>query len=134
TPSPLLLGAPPGMPGFNGSIDELKIYSRERKEEEIGPVAKIMWETAFIGSATNIFLQGFGPADKQLTYRMLDTISPTNGTVTLIADSGLLTYTAGPRKGPDAFAYTVSDGEFTSPPATVVVSVVEPHWLSPEGG
>src|SRR5438045_6205482 len=45
-----------------------------------------------------------------------------------------VTYAAGSRKGPDAFAYAVSDGEFTSEPTIVVVSVVEPHWLSPNGG
>ena len=44
-----------------------------------------------------------------------------------------MTFQAGTRRGPDAFTYSVSDGEFTTPPTVVVLSVVEPHWLSPLG-
>ena len=58
----------------------------------------------------------------------------TNGTVSLVPGLSIVTYTAGTNKGPDAFAYTVSDGEFTSPPTIVTVSVVQPHWLSTNGG
>src|SRR5258708_22255363 len=60
--------------------------------------------------------------------------APINGTVMNALGSRIVTYTAGARKGPDSFAYTVSDGEFTTPPTIVVVSVVAPHWLSPSGG
>jgi hypothetical protein len=131
---PIMLGAVPGLPHFNGAIDELKIYRRERDETEIGPVAKVMWETVFLNSSTNLVLQGFGPLGKTLTYSIVDTISPTNGTITLIPGSGTVRYTAGSRKGPDAFAYNVSDGEFTTPATIVAMSVVQPHWLSPTGG
>ena len=130
----LTVGAAPGMANFNGLIDELNIYSRERDEAEIGPVAKVMWETVIINSATNLQLQGFGPTGKPLIYSIVDTITPTNGTVGISPASGIATYTAGPNKGPDAFTYTVSDGEFTSPPTIVAMSLVQPHWLSPTGG
>ncbi len=130
----IVLGAVAGMANFNGAIDELKIYRRERSEAEIGPVAKVMWETALVNRATNLVLQGFGPAGKPLTYSIVDTVTPTNGTVLNAGGLPMVTYLAGARRGPDAFTYTVSDGEFTSPPTIVVVSVVQPHWLSPNGG
>jgi hypothetical protein len=131
---PLVLGKVSGTAPFNGVIDELKIYSGERDAAEIGPVAKTMWETVLLNSTTNLVLQGFGPPGKRLTYSIVSVVTPTNGTVTGIASSALTQYAAGSRKGPDAFAYTVSDGEFTSAPAIVTVSVVKPHWLSPTGG
>ena len=129
--SPLVTGP---APGFNAVLDELKVYGCERSEAEIGPVAEAMWETVLRNTATNFVLAGSGPPGKVLTYTLTPDIAPTNGNVALIADSPVVTYSAGGRKGPDAFTYTVSDGEFTSPPATVTVSVVEPHWLSPGGG
>ncbi len=132
--APLIIGAVPGMANFNGMIDEMKIYSRERGEAEIGPVAKVMWETVLLNTSSNLILQGFGPAGKPLTYSIVNTLSPTNGTVMIAPGSAIATYAAGATKGPDAFAYSVSDGEFTTPPTIVVVSVVEPHWLSPDGG
>src|SRR5258706_14467322 len=125
---PLVLGSASGMPNFGGRIDELKIYRRERDESEIGPVARLMWETAFINAATNLVLQGFGPPGKGLSYSIVDTVSPTNGAIIHEPGSATVTYAAGGRKGPDAFAYTVSDGEFTTAPPLVVVSVTEPHW------
>jgi hypothetical protein len=118
--------------GFGGIIDDLKIWNRERDPSEIGPVAATMWETVLVNSTTNLHLQGSGPAGKSLTYSILPLITPTNGSVA--ASGGSATYSAAGRKGPDAFAYTVSDGEFTSDPAIVSLSVVEPHWLSPNGG
>ena len=132
--APLVLGSVIDMPNFNGAIDELKIYRRERDESEIGPVAKIMWETVLRNTSSNLVLQGFGPAAKPLTFALANTVSPSNGTVTLLPGTTAVTYTAGNRKGPDAFAYTVSDGEFTTAPTSVVISVVEPHWLTPDGG
>ena len=131
---PLVLGAVPGLASLDGIIDELKIYSRERGEGEVGPVAKVMWETALLNTSTNLTLQGSGPTGKTLTYSIVDTISPTNGTLLHDPGSPIVTYLAGPNRGPDAFTYTVSDGEFTSPPTIVAMSVVKPHWLSPSGG
>jgi hypothetical protein len=131
---PLILGEVVGAAQFNGIIDELKIYSGERDAAEIGPLAKTMWETVLLNSTTNLILQGFGPSGKRLTYSIVSAVTPTNGSIAGIANSALARYSAGSRQGPDAFAYTVSDGEFTSAPAIVTVSVVEPHWLSPTGG
>jgi hypothetical protein len=132
--SPLVIGSVPGVQNFSGVIDELKIYNRERGASEIGPTAATMWETALWNTMTNLQLQGDGPAGKALTYAIAPIILPTNGNITLSPSSGVVTYSAGSRKGPDAFAYTVSDGEFTSDPAIVSVSVVQPHWLSTNGG
>lgn len=126
--APLVVG------NFNGAIDELKIYRRERAAFEIGPVAAVTWETVMLNGTTNLPLQGAGPLGKTLTYAILNAITPTNGTITQPDASGVIRYSAGARKGPDAFVYTVSDGEFTSIPATVAISVVQPHWLAPEGG
>jgi predicted ThiF/HesA family dinucleotide-utilizing enzyme len=134
SPSPLVLGTAPGLTNFAGVIDELKIHGRELGESEIGPVASVMWETVLMNTATNIPLHGSGPDGKPLTYSLVPVIAPTNGTVSLVAGSSRVTYTAFGRKGPDAFTYTVSDGEFTTPPTIVAISVVEPHWLSPTGG
>ncbi len=130
----LRIGYVPGAATFNGLIDELETYRRERGESEIGPVATIMWETVFRGAATNFTLQGAGPAGKTLTYSILNNITSTNGTITQLGTSSTITYQAGPRKGPDALMFTVSDGEFTSVPATLNLSIVEPHWLAPDGG
>jgi hypothetical protein len=132
--APLMVGVAPNLANFAGAIDELRIYNRERDPAEIGPVAQTMWETVFLNSTTNLTLQGFGPAGKPLTYSIVPILTPTNGTVANTGGSPIATYTSGTRKGPDAFAYTVSDGEFTSDPAIVTVSVVEPHWLSLSGG
>ena len=132
--SPLILGSVPASASFPGVIDDLRIYNRERGESEIGPVAPVMWETVLRNTSTNIALPGSGPAGRTLVYSLVPLIAPTNGTVTIQAGSSSFTYTAGGRKGPDAFTYTVSDGEFTTPPAIVTMSVVEPHWLSPGGG
>jgi len=132
--APLAVGSAPGASTFNGVIDELKIYGNERGETEIGPVADVMWETVLRNTATNFNLAGSGPAGRPLIFAISPVMTPTNGTVSLAANSPVVTYTAGGRKGPDAFTYTVSDGEFTSPPTIVTVSVVEPHWLSPGGG
>jgi hypothetical protein len=132
--APLQLGAGGGEVSFNGVLDELQIYSHERAPAEIGPVAETQWETALLNSATNLVLAGSGPAGKPLTFTILTNPVPTRGTLSHVAGAGVVTYHAGAQKGPDAFAYTVSDGEFTSPPATVVVSVVHPHWLAPGGG
>jgi hypothetical protein len=129
--APLVIGAVPGLPAFDGVLDDLKIYSYERDAAEIGPVATTMWETAFINSTTNIVLRGQGPAGKLLTYSVWPLISPTNGNISGVTGSPIVSYASAGRKGPDAFAYTVSDGEFTSEPAMVALSVVEPHWLSP---
>jgi hypothetical protein len=131
---PILIGAAAGLSGFDGTMDDLKIFSCERHPAEIGPVAGTMWETAFINKTTNIVLRGDGPAGKLLTYSILPIPGPTNGTISPVAGSAIVAYAAGPRKGPDAFAYTVSDGEFTSEPAIVALSVVKPHWLSPLTG
>ena len=133
TRAPLVVGVVPAAPNFHGVIDDLKIYNRERDAVEIGPVATTMWETAWINNATNIHLQGFGPAGRPLTYTILPLVTPTNGAVSHLPGSSIVTYQAAGGKGPDAFAYTVSDGEFTSAPAIVTVSVVKPHWLSPAG-
>lgn len=132
--APIRIGYVPGAATFDGLIDELKVYRRERGESEIGPIATTMWETVFRGSTTNFILQGAGPAGKTLTYTVLDTVTPANGAITHASGSPTITYQAGARKGPDVLMFTVSDGEFTSVPATLNLSVVEPHWLSPTGG
>jgi hypothetical protein len=132
--SPLVIGSTPGLTNFVGVIDELKIHRRELGESEIGPVALAMWETVLMNTATNIPLRGSGPAGKPLTFALVPIVSPTNGTVSLVPGSSAVIYDAAGRKGPDAFSYTVSDGEFTSAPAIFAISVVEPHWLSPTGG
>jgi hypothetical protein len=129
----IVLGSKEGT-SMDGTIDDLKIYSRERGPSEIGPVAETMWETVLIGTTTNIVLQGFGPPNKPLTFHLAATHIPTNGILVHLPGSSTVTYQANGTKGPDAFAYTVSDGEFTSPPAIVALSVVQPHWLSPQGG
>jgi hypothetical protein len=132
--APLVVGVVAGAANFNGLIDELKIYRRERADTEIGPVALPLWEMAWVNSSTNLVLPGSGPPGKTITYSLLSAPNQTRGTLTLSPGSPIVTYQAGGQKGPDLFAYTVSDGEFTSPPATGVVSVVAPHWLSPTGG
>jgi hypothetical protein len=132
--APLVLGGASGATNFNGVLDELKIYRCERAAAEIGPLAPAVWETVFINSTTNLVLPGTGPAGRSLTYTILATPAPTRGVLIYTPGSPVVTYHAGAQKGPDAFAYTVSDGEFTSPPATVILSVVKPHWLSPAGG
>ena len=130
----MVVGQVPGLTTFPAVIDELKVYGRERSESEIGPVAPVMWETVLMNSATNFPLRGSGPSGRVLVYAIDPTITPTNGTVSIQPGSAVVTYVAGSRKGPDAFTYTLSDGEFTSAPSIVTVSVVEPHWLSPTGG
>lgn len=132
--APLVLGAGPGFANFSGVIDSLKIYHRERDAAEIGPVAPTQWETVFAERTTNLVLRGSGPAGRTLTYTILPDPAPTNGTIHHAAGSPVVTFTAGARKGPDAFAYTVSDGEFTSVPAIYALSVVRPHWLATGGG
>ncbi|HEY5911219.1 MAG TPA: LamG-like jellyroll fold domain-containing protein, partial [Verrucomicrobiae bacterium] len=133
-PFPLVVGAVPGASNFNGVVDELKIYSRDREAAEIGPVASAMWETAWVSTNTDLILQGTGPPGKPLTYSLLSALAPSLGTITYSPERPIVSYQAGTQKGPDSFAYTVSDGEFISPPATAVVSVVAPHWLAPGGG
>jgi hypothetical protein len=132
--APLIIGASMGGLGFDGVLDDLKVYSRERGAAEIGPIAQTMWETVLRNGSTNLVLQGFGPQGKPLTYMVVPIINPTNGSVSHAGDGPVVSYAAGGQKGPDAFTYTVSDGEFTSPPAIVTMSIVEPHWLSPSGG
>ncbi len=129
----LVLGVAPGAGNFDGVVDDLKFYNRERGEAEIGPVAKVMWETAFINTTTNIELQGSGPAGRPLSY-FVNTNGLTHGALSPGPAPNIFTYVAGPNKGPEIFTYTVSDGEFTSPPTVVTLSVVQPHWLSTNGG
>src|SRR5258705_498204 len=78
----MLVGAVPVMLNFNGVIDELKIYNREPDESEVGPVAKVMWETVLMNTSSNLILQGAGPAGKELMYSIVNTLSPTNGVLT----------------------------------------------------
>lgn len=132
--APLVIGAVRDATNFSGLIDELKIYSHARSDSEIGPVALPMWEMALANSSTNLTLRGSGPAGKPLSYKILSSPGTSRGTIEFSPDSGTITYKAGAQKGPDQFVYTVSDGEFTSPPATGSVSVVQPHWISPNGG
>ncbi len=132
--APLVIGMVPGAASFNGALDELKIWGRERSASDAGPVAQVMWETVLWNTGTHLVLEGGGPAGRPLLYSIVDAVVPTNGVLTQIPGTPMVRYAAGNRKGPDAFAYTVSDGEFTSPPTLVIMSVVEPHWLSPEGG
>lgn len=132
TPGTLLFGGIPNTANFNGIVDELKIYGRERNASEIGPVALPVWQMALTNSTTDLLLQGSGPPGKLLTYSLLS--APNLGTVNYSPGLPIVSFKAGGQKGPDAFVYTVSDGEFISAPATAVVSVVEPHWLSPGGG
>ena len=133
-PAPLILGAVPGTTNFNGVVDELKLYSRAREAAEIGPLAPPLWETALLKTSTSFVVPASGPTGKLLTYSILATPAPSLGTINYSPGLPIVTYVAGGQKGPDSFVYTVSDGEFISPPATGVVSVVQPHWLSPGGG
>ena len=133
TRAALALGAATGAMSCAAAMDELRVYRYERSVAEIGPVGEVMWETALIGTTTNLVLRGAGPTGHAVTFA-LAAPSPTRGTVTLDPMSGIATYHAGTVKGRDSFAYTVSDGEFTSPPTSVMVSVVQPHWLAPAGG
>ena len=130
--APVILGGAQGAAAFDGLIDELKIYGRERAESEIGPVAQPLWEMALVNTSTNLVLPASGPAGKPLTFSILT--APALGTLDFSPNSPRITYRAGAKRGPDSFVYTVSDGEFTSPPATGAVSVVQPHWVSPAGG
>lgn len=130
TSEPLVVGT---MEGLDAAIDDLKIYCHERAPSAIGPIAEMQSETVFLRGTTNIYLPGSGPRGRQLTYEIVSGWTPTNGTIVHAPGSPVVTYHAGARKGPDSFAYRVSDGEFTSAPAIVNLSVVEPHWLSPEG-
>lgn len=130
--APLVAGTVPGLTEARWVLDELKVYRHERAASEIGPVAETMWETVVVNGATNLALRVAGPPGRVLTCQLSPVYTPTNGSVSLTGPS-TVTYVAGGRKGPDAFTYTVSDGEFTSAPAVVVVSVVQPHWLSPAG-
>lgn len=132
--SPLLLGSAPGAVNFRGVIDEVKIHSREREAFEVGPVAGMMWETVSLNSISNVTLQGSGPPGRTLTYTIVSNFTPALGTLIHSNGSATATFQAGAQKGPAVFAYTVSDGEFTSEPAVVTLSIVKPHWLSPGGG
>jgi hypothetical protein len=128
--APLIVG---GMNNhFDGAIDDVRIYARELDAAEIGPVAATMWETALLGTTTNFVLNGAGPRGRSLTYAVQTT--GTRGSVSIVPASGLVTYQAPLDKGPDTFTYTVSDGEWSSEPAVVTMSVVQPHWLAPNGG
>ncbi len=131
---PLVVGAVAGIPQFNGVIDELRVYNRERDAAEIGPTGRVTWETVLMNGATNIQLHAYGPPGKVLTCSLAPLYATSNGAVAIPGGSTVATYQAGGRKGPDAFAYTVSDGEFDSAPIIVSISVVQPHWLSPRGG
>lgn len=130
TTGPLVIG---NTNGFEGVIDDLQVHRRERSRHELGPVAETQSETVYVQGTTNILLRGFGRGGRPLTYEIVPERVPTNGVILHVPGSPIVTYNAGPRKGPDAFAYTVSDGEFTSAPAIVNISVVQPHWLSPDG-
>ena len=131
---PLRIGAPAGNPVFDAVLDELQIYCCERQAHEIGPVPEILCETVHLNSTTNLMLRAAGPPGKTLTFELFPVVTATNGVLTHTPGSPIVTYQASGVKGPDTFAYTVSDGEFTSPPTIVSISVVKPHWLSPGGG
>jgi hypothetical protein len=132
--APLMLGAETAGETFDGLLDELRLYRRERRAAEIGPVASNVWETVLVNTATNLTLAGDGPADKPLTYLISPSSQTIFGSFEHPAGGRAVSYIAGTNKGRDSFSYRVSDGEFTSPPATVTISVVQPHWLSPAGG
>lgn len=132
--APLMLGAEAPAVAFDGWLDELRVYRRERRAAEIGPVASNVWETVLLNTTTNLALAGGGPVGRPLIYTVSADPPLTRGELTPVGNGPLVTYAAGAAKGPEQFTYTVSDGEFTSPPATVTISVVQPHWLSPEGG
>lgn len=134
TRASLRAGAVGGIGGISATIDELRVYRRARAAAEIGPVALPVWETVFLNTVTNLPLRATAPAGKPLTISILPEPSPRRGQVELAGSAPEVRYTAGPVKGPDLFAYVASDGEFTSAPSTVTVSVVQPHWLSPAGG
>ena len=114
-------------------LDELQIYRRELTEGEVGPVASPVWQTVWRGGTTNLVLAGSGPPGRTLTYALVPGMGPTNGRIVSAPGSAAVVYRAGNRKGPDRFAYTVSDGEFTSAPAVVsrVLSPVAPWVVGP---
>jgi hypothetical protein len=130
--APLLVGSAQGASSADAIIDELRVYGRELADFELGPIAQPMWEMALLNSSTNLTLPASGPPGRLLAFSILS--NPSRGTLTWSTNSPVVTYIAGAQKGPDTFVYNVSDGVFTSPPATAAVSVVQAHWLSTNGG
>jgi hypothetical protein len=125
----IYIGGVPGMTNFNGVFDELRIYNRELPAHEIGPLANVQLVTVFSNSlATNVVLNGTVPPGRTATYQI--TAQPTNGTLAVVSGATWSYTPTSGYKGADAFQYTVSDGTFTSTPATVLLSVVTPRWLS----
>ena len=84
------------------------------------PVATAQSVTTAEDSATAITLAGTDPDGDSLTFTVVS--QPAHGTLSGTAPA--LTYTPDPDyAGPDSFTFTVSDGDLTSAPATVSITV-----------
>ncbi len=78
---------------------------------------------------SNITLQAFAPNNLPLSYSILSW--PTHGTLVTNALPSV-TYTAtNCYEGLDSFTFTVSDGQFTSAPATVTLDVSSQVYANP---
>ena len=84
------------------------------------PTASDVAVTTAEDTAAAVTLTGSDPDGDELTYAVVS--SPAHGTLSGTAPN--LTYTpAADYSGTDSFTYTVSDGAFTSSPATVSITV-----------
>lgn len=85
------------------------------------PVALANFVTLDEDTPTSVVLSGRDADGDTLTYTVVS--SPSHGTLT--GPAANLTYTPAPDyQGPDSFTFTVSDGQATSAPATVTLSVL----------
>jgi hypothetical protein len=82
-------------------------------------------------SSLSFFLQAQDPRNLTLVYT-LDTL-PTHGTlITNSLQSGSVTYTSsGCFEGQDSFTFSVSDGQYSAGPATIILDVSDPLTSTP---
>jgi hypothetical protein len=90
------------------------------------PVADDQSITVGINSAVAITLSGSDPEGSNLTYTVAT--EPINGTLSGSAPDLIYTPTNG-TVGIDSFTFSVSDGEFSSTPATVSITIAAPWTL-----
>jgi len=93
-------------------------------DENTAPVAEDSSVTVFVDTPTALALQAKDPENDELNYTLLSL--PAYGR--LSGDPPNLVYAPKPGYvGPDRFTFMVSDGEFTSEPATVQLAVMLPN-------
>ena len=87
------------------------------------PVAEAQAVTTNEDEPVQVTLEGTDPESDTLSYKV--ETQPANGTLgALDSATGVVTYTpAANYSGQDSFTFTVSDGELTSDPATVTVTI-----------